>query len=131
MALKVRQMFQEIGDRVFTRRYEYLDQNIGIVIGGAGVTVIDTRATHRMADEIKDDLSKLTTAPVVVVINTHFHWDHTFGNARFAGVPIHGHVRCREVLIDEGAAMRTRVADEIEPELREEIAAVEIVARGT
>jgi glyoxylase-like metal-dependent hydrolase (beta-lactamase superfamily II) len=128
MALKVRRMFQEIGDRVFTRRYEYLDQNIGIVIGGAGVTVIDTRATHRMADEIKNDVAKLTTAPIAVVVNTHFHWDHAFGNSRFAGIPIHGHLRCRDVLLSEGAAMRTRVADEIEPEFREEIAAVEVVA---
>jgi glyoxylase-like metal-dependent hydrolase (beta-lactamase superfamily II) len=117
----------EIGDRVFTLRYEYLDQNIGVVIGEAGVAVIDTRASHRLADEIKDDLARLSTAPVAAVINTHFHWDHTFGNARFAGVPIHGHLRCREVLISEGATMRARVAHEIEPEHSRDVANVEIV----
>lgn len=123
-------MLSEIGDRVFTLWYEYLDQNIGVVIGGAGVAVIDTRASHRLADEIRDDLARLTTSPVAAVINTHFHWDHTFGNARFAGVPIHGHLRCREVMISEGAATRARVADEIEPEHSQDVANVEIVPPG-
>jgi glyoxylase-like metal-dependent hydrolase (beta-lactamase superfamily II) len=30
---------------------------------------------------------------VVAVVNTHAHFDHSFGNQRFPGIPIYGHVR--------------------------------------
>ena len=37
--------WQEVGDRVFTRHFEFLDQQIGVVLGGKDVLVVDTRAT--------------------------------------------------------------------------------------
>ena len=46
----------EVGDRVFVRRYEFFDQNIGVVLGGDDVLLIDTRSTHVQAREIVDDL---------------------------------------------------------------------------
>ena len=36
-------VWTEVGDRVFTRRYEFYDQNIGVVLGDDGVLVVDTR----------------------------------------------------------------------------------------
>ena len=42
-------VWTEIGDRVFVRRYEFFDQNIGVVMGGDDVMVIDTRSTHVQA----------------------------------------------------------------------------------
>ena len=50
----------EIGDRVFVRRYAFYDQNIGVVLGGDDVLLIDTRSTHVQAREIVDDLRTLT-----------------------------------------------------------------------
>jgi hypothetical protein len=46
----------EIGDRVFVRRYEFYDQNIGVVLGDGAAMVIDTRSTHAQAREILADL---------------------------------------------------------------------------
>ncbi|HXI46909.1 MAG TPA: hypothetical protein VNH13_11455, partial [Candidatus Acidoferrales bacterium] len=46
----------ELGDRVFTRRYRFFDQQIGVVLGDGEALVIDTRLTHRQAREIVDDL---------------------------------------------------------------------------
>ena len=48
--------WREIGDRVFVRRYPFYDQNIGVVLGGDDVMLIDTRSTHVQAREIADDL---------------------------------------------------------------------------
>ena len=48
----MRHAFDELADGVFRRRYESLDLNIGVVIGGDGVLVIDTRASHRQAEEL-------------------------------------------------------------------------------
>ena len=115
----------EIADRVFVRRYAFFDQTIGAVIGRDGALVIDTRTTFPQADELLADLRALTADPVVAVLNTHHHYDHTFGNARFLPRPIWGHDRCAAVLRTDGEAMRRRVIAEL-PDLADELAEVAI-----
>jgi glyoxylase-like metal-dependent hydrolase (beta-lactamase superfamily II) len=43
------------------------------------------------------------------VVNTHHHWDHSFGNAVFRPVPIWGHERCAERMRDEGTLTRDKL----------------------
>jgi glyoxylase-like metal-dependent hydrolase (beta-lactamase superfamily II) len=100
----------EIGDRVFTRRYAYLDQQIGVVLGRHEALVIDTRATPRLAQELLDDIRDLTPDPVTVAVNTHWHWDHAFGNSVIRPAVIWGHERCRERLLADGESARARQA---------------------
>jgi glyoxylase-like metal-dependent hydrolase (beta-lactamase superfamily II) len=69
-------LWQEIGDRVFTRRYAFFNQQIGVVLGGRDVVVIDTRSTPAQAREIAAELRELTRDPVSIVIDTHWHFDH-------------------------------------------------------
>lgn len=116
--------WQEIADRVFVRRYAFLDQTIGLVLGDGEALVIDTRSSGRQADELLGEIRRLTPAPLVVV-NTHHHWDHTFGNARFRPSAIWGLGRCATVLREQGEAMRSRVCDGM-PELAEELTGVVI-----
>ena len=94
------------GVGVFSRRYPSLDLNIGVVLCGDGALVVDTGAHHRQARELLDDLRRLTPQPVRWVVNTHHHWDHTFGNGAFPPVPIWGHERCAETLRRQGEHMR-------------------------
>ena len=101
----------EVGNRVFVRRYAVLDQNIGVVLGEEGALVVDTRATHQHADELIADLRRLTPLPARVVVNTHGHWDHCFGNARFRPAPIWGHVRCAEMMRLTGENKRARISE--------------------
>ena len=66
--------------------------------GTGGLLVCDTRSSHRQADEIRADLKELGALPVRWVVNTHAHFDHSFGNARFGpdsdlGAPIYAHER--------------------------------------
>jgi glyoxylase-like metal-dependent hydrolase (beta-lactamase superfamily II) len=103
--------WREVGDRVWVRRYEALDQTIGAIGGDAGLAVIDTRANHRLADALRDDLRQLP-GELVAVVNTHGHWDHAFGNARFAGLPIWGHVRCADFIAETGETARARLIEE-------------------
>lgn len=89
----------EIADGVFRQRYNPLDIGICVVRGSDGLLLVDTRSSHREADEIASDLTQLDGrgAPAVRwVVNTHAHYDHTFGNARFGaasdvGATIYGH----------------------------------------
>src|SRR4030095_5721122 len=78
----------EVGDRVFVRRYAFYDQNIGAILGEDAVLLVDTRISHRKAAEIQADLGELTALPVGVVVNTHGHGDHCFGNHQFRPAPI-------------------------------------------
>ncbi len=121
--------WQELGDRVFRRRWESLDLNIGLVLSEQSVLVIDSRATHGQADELIAEIGLVTSRPVTHLVNTHHHWDHTFGNARFAGADLFGHRRCRETLIEKGETMRGKLLDAawIPPEAKPHFAEVEIV----
>jgi glyoxylase-like metal-dependent hydrolase (beta-lactamase superfamily II) len=101
--------WRAVGDGVYVKRYPSLDLNIGAVICGDGVLLVDTRAHHAQARELASDVQRLTRDPVRWVANTHHHWDHTFGNAVFRPASIWGHARCAEVLRDRGEMMRNQV----------------------
>ena len=117
--------WREVGDRVFVRRYsewhgEPFDQNAGVVLGADGALVIDTRASHRLADALIAELRELTALPIAAVVNTHHHWDHSWGNARFLPAPIWGHVRCGPRMLERSAGTRRRILEE-EPRLAAEL----------
>ena len=115
----------EIGDGVFVRRYAFFDQNIGVVLGGDDVMVIDTRSTHVQGREVLDDLRELTTAPVTLVVDTHGHFDHAFGNHVFRPAPIWGHAGCGPFLERTGEARKAKIAAE-EPALAADLGEVVI-----
>ena len=50
--------FDELGEGVFRRRYASLDLNIGVVIGGDGVLVIDMGGVHGQLQQ-RIDLNRL------------------------------------------------------------------------
>ena len=106
----------EIGDGVFLRRYAFFDQNIGVVLGGDEALVIDTRSTHAQAREIVSDVRELTAAPVTVVVDTHGHFDHSYGNHIFRPATIWGHERCVTFMTRTGEARRPAIAAEV-PEI--------------
>lgn len=100
--------FREVADRVWVGRYAWWDVNVTLVAGTAGTVVVDTHASGLAAREVCRDIEAVSgLPPVVAVVNTHEHFDHTFGNAifraTFGAVPIHAH---------EVAAVRTRPAGE-------------------
>lgn len=114
--------WQEVGDRVFTWRFPFLDQQIGVVLGGSDVLVVDTRSAPSHAREVADNVRELTRDPISIVVDTHWHWDHTFGNAAFPTAPIWAHVRAAERIVARGPATLERIA-EAYPELAAELRA--------
>jgi glyoxylase-like metal-dependent hydrolase (beta-lactamase superfamily II) len=121
-------MFDELGDGVYRRRYESLDLNIGVVVGVDGVLIVDTRASHRQADELREELRRLTDLPVRWVINTHWHWDHCFGNARFDAAEVWGHELCQITLEVRGEEMKAAAKQWLPPETHQLIDEVVIKA---
>ena len=86
------QGFVEVADRVFVARYRQWDVNVGLVLGRDGAVVIDTRASDLQGSQVLDDVRRLCRAAEVRhVVNTHVHFDHTFGNAAFDTAVVHAH----------------------------------------
>jgi glyoxylase-like metal-dependent hydrolase (beta-lactamase superfamily II) len=100
--------WREVGDRVYVRRHHDMDLNVGLVVGDGACLVIDTRATLEQGRELTEAVRTVTPHPWAVV-NTHMHFDHSFGNAAFRPASIWGHRRCVESLTDDGEAMRLRL----------------------
>lgn len=60
--------------------------NAGIVIGQDAVLVIDTQISSQRAQQFIAEIRKVTDKPIRYALNTHFHSDHSFGNADFAAL---------------------------------------------
>jgi glyoxylase-like metal-dependent hydrolase (beta-lactamase superfamily II) len=63
--------------------------NVGVLATDDGVVVVDSMLTERQGRAIRTGLARLTDAPIVALLNTHYHLDHTHGNPAFpAGIDI-------------------------------------------
>lgn len=75
--------------------------NIGLSVGEDGVFVIDDQFAP-LTPKILEAIKKLSDQPIKYVANTHFHGDHTGGNANFqkegAIIIAHDNVRNRLLL---------------------------------
>jgi glyoxylase-like metal-dependent hydrolase (beta-lactamase superfamily II) len=94
---------------VFSKRYASLDLNIGLVVCPDGLLLVDTRATRAQARQLKEDIREVSRVPVRWVVNTHHHWDHTFGNGEFPDAAIWGHAQCGPTLTENAERMRGEV----------------------
>ena len=71
--------------------------NAGFIVGPTGVIVVDTFVAVDPAKELLAEIRKVTNLPIRYVVNTHYHLDHTGGNAVFseAGATIVAHRNLR------------------------------------
>lgn len=74
--------------------------NIGVSAGEDGILIVDDQFAP-LADKIRAALAAISPGDLEFVVNTHFHFDHTGGNAIFG----------REALIVAHANVRQRLAD--------------------
>jgi cyclase len=78
--------------------------NIGASVGEDGIVVADDQYAP-LADKIQAALKGITALPVRFIINTHYHEDHTGGNAYFQKqAPIIAHDNVRKRLESGGVA---------------------------
>jgi glyoxylase-like metal-dependent hydrolase (beta-lactamase superfamily II) len=112
--------FVEVADRCWVARYEFLDVNVGLVGGAAGLLVVDTHASEVEARRVVEHVRRLGVGEVVGVVNTHQHFDHAFGNVVFAeeygAPPGYAHEAAAEGLAVSGPALQEEArADSSEP----------------
>ncbi|WP_052591116.1 MBL fold metallo-hydrolase [Luteipulveratus mongoliensis] len=117
----------EIGDRIWTRRYDFADETVGVIEGETGLVLIDTRASEISGHELRAQLRDLSSSPLVAVVNTHGHWDHVWGNACFTDVPIWAHHRAPDFVRDASEPLRQNLLQrDLTPDERAAITAVTV-----
>jgi len=123
--------FTEVADRVWVARYAWFDVNVSLVSSDRGLLVVDTHGSATAAREVVDDVRRLGAGEVTAIVNTHAHFDHTFGNDTFrtsyGDVPIHAHEAAALELEEFAARTKQRYADNDDDPHRDDIAATRVV----
>ena len=123
--------FTEVADRVWVARYEWFDVNVTAVGGDRGLVVVDTHGSTAGAKEGIGDLGRLSAGEVVAIVNTHAHFDHTFGNAAFreayGSVPVHAHEVAAADTARAGERIKAAFADDPDDPHRDEVLATEVL----
>ncbi len=123
--------FTEVASRVWVARYEWYDVNVTVIEGEAGLIVVDTNASTKAAAEVIEDVRRLSSRPVIGLVNTHSHFDHTFGNAafrfEFGPMPITAHESAAEITIASGERVKEAMQSRGD-ERAAEVAETQIIA---
>jgi glyoxylase-like metal-dependent hydrolase (beta-lactamase superfamily II) len=95
-------LFEEIrvSDRILVLQHAPWLETMTAVDAGTGLVVVDTWGSLAAAKSARSRIDDIFRKPVLFVINTHHHWDHTFGNAAFEDAEIVGHRFCVEDMIE-------------------------------
>ena len=81
--------------------------NAGVVVRGDDVLLVDTAATERRARALGTALRRVTAASPRIVVNTHFHGDHTFGNSILGPhATVVAHHNARTEMADTGLGLQ-------------------------
>lgn len=124
--------FTEVADRVWVARYDWFDVNVTLVGGERGLLVVDTNASRGAARAVIEDVRRLGVGEVVAAVNTHEHFDHTFGNDSFrtayGAIPIHAHEHAAEQTITAGERIKDLYRADPDDEHADDVLATEIVA---
>ncbi|WP_328732764.1 MBL fold metallo-hydrolase [Streptomyces caniferus] len=77
--------------------------NAGFITDGDTTLVVDTAATERRARLLRRRIAESGAPTPRMVVNTHHHGDHTYGNCVFAPeATVIGHASCRRELLAAG-----------------------------
>jgi glyoxylase-like metal-dependent hydrolase (beta-lactamase superfamily II) len=97
----------ELDNGVYARLHEGLT-NAGIIVGDSGVMVIDSLRVPSFARELIQDVRHITDKPIEYLVDTHSHWDHSWGNEEFPEATIIGHDNCYAEMVDVEAQNQWR-----------------------
>src|SRR3546814_17405467 len=62
--------------------------NLGFIIGGKSVAVVDTGTTRQEGEALRAAVAVATDRPISPVVATHVHYDHCFVHCAFRDLPV-------------------------------------------
>lgn len=113
--------------------------NSTVIVGENQVMIVDSGASPRAARALLEETKAYTSKPVRYVVNTHFHFDHTLGNAAFpsdvsiiaheytrakiAGDPLHERslVSHLESVSAQILSLKNQVAEQHDPDKQQDL----------
>ncbi|MGB5934290.1 MAG: MBL fold metallo-hydrolase [Ornithinimicrobium sp.] len=102
--------WQELASGVLVRAHTELDLNCGLVLGERRALVIDSHLSARHGQELLAAVREVTHAEIIVV-NTHAHFDHVFGNAAFRESQIYAHSGAADAMLAAGERQRAEAIE--------------------
>ncbi len=123
-------MLSEIADRVWVWRQDWLDLNVTLVAGTAGLLLVDTTGSAAGGRHLRDVVRRTSPLPLQAVVNTHAHFDHTFGNGAFPDVTTVAHVNAAAATFESGEESKREYAAGNDPH-RDDVLATEVVPATT
>ena len=88
--------------------------NTGFAVGPSSVISIDGCSTERRTRAYLDRIASVSKAPVSMLVNTHHHGDHTYGNSLFGTATIIAHEKCRAEMIAFGMPGNTGIWEPVD-----------------
>jgi cyclase len=90
-----------------------VNSNAAIILLDDSVLVVDTHSKPSAARALIAQIKRLTDKPVKYVVNTHFHWDHYYGNEAYenawpGGIVIISSEATREAIERQGLPLLKR-----------------------
>ncbi len=86
---------KKINPRVIILSETFMENNVVAIATKKGLVVVDTTGIPGTMKKMRHLIEKeFGQEDFAYVINTHYHWDHTFGNQVFADTVIVGHENC-------------------------------------
>ncbi|PVC95876.1 MBL fold metallo-hydrolase [Streptomyces sp. CS014] len=76
--------------------------NAGLIVSGDRAALVDTTATEARARALRTAVLEVAPNAPRILVNTHFHGDHTFGNFVFPEAVIIGQERLRTEMAEAG-----------------------------
>ncbi|WP_319462906.1 MBL fold metallo-hydrolase [Micromonospora sp. RTP1Z1] len=110
--------FVEVADGVHVLREPLLRVNVTLVVGDDAALLVDTLSTAGQARDLAVAARAVTPHPWIVV-NTHHHFDHCFGNATLAADPsrpVYAHELAAAALRERPDELRRAAYEEMREE---------------
>jgi len=109
-----------LSDRVIVLKEDVMSNNITAIASKKGLVVVDNSGFPSTARKMRGIIEKeFNRTDFAYVINTHFHWDHAWGNQAFPEATIIGHMDCpvlmdgdREYVVTRVQYMRQRLEEQ-------------------
>jgi glyoxylase-like metal-dependent hydrolase (beta-lactamase superfamily II) len=116
------QVLKRVADGVLVHESEFVESNAVVVLGLAGVLLIDAGILGSEMTALAHELREMGQ-PVIAGFSTHPHWDHMLWHAGLGEAPRYGTARCAATVRDQmsDADWKAREAEELPPEIAEDV----------
>ena len=99
-----------LSDRVLVLKEDVMGNNVTAIASKKGMIVVDNSGFPSTARKMRGIIEKeFKRTDFAYVINTHYHWDHAWGNQAFPEATIIGHSDCPALMDGDRDYVGTRV----------------------